>query len=129
MNERTRNNLFVTAAITVITLVPALIVVAVLFGARGLDPADAGVPVTRSAVTPVDVSSRLPREPVIVIDSSTAMLSSHQPMMDQMRVSLSPAMDKQMNLDPMWQMMRSSAFIALAEQHEQSIDRMLARGG
>ena len=129
MNERTRNNLFVTAVMTVITLVPALIVVAVLTGARGLDPADAGVPVTQSSVAPLDVLSQLPREPVVAIDSSTAMFPLHQPMMEQMRVSLSPVMDRLMNLDPMWQMMRSPDFIALAEQHEQSIDRMLARGG
>ncbi len=129
MNERTRNNLFVTVAMAAITLVPALIVVAVLTGARGPDPADTGASVTQSSVELVDVSTQVPRQPVLAVDSSTAMLQLHQPMMDQMRVSLSPVMDGVMNLDPMWQMMRSPAFIALAEQHEQGIELMLARGG
>ena len=50
-------------------------------------------------------------------------------MMDQMRVSVSEAMTNLMNTDPMWQMMRSGAFLVALEQHEQDIDRMLARGG
>jgi hypothetical protein len=57
------------------------------------------------------------------------MVQQHQAMMDQMRASLSPAMADLMNRDPMWQMMRSGAFIALLEEHEQDIDRMLGRGG
>jgi hypothetical protein len=57
------------------------------------------------------------------------MVEQHQAMMDVMRVNAPPEMLRLMNEDPMWQMMRSGDYVRLLEQHEQNIDRMLARGG
>ncbi|MEK7425086.1 MAG: hypothetical protein AAB131_14745 [Actinomycetota bacterium] len=125
MSDRTRSTWFVAGTMIGLTLVPVLIVVGVLVGARGPDPSDARVPATtaRSEVPSGQQPATAP------IDSTTAMVQQHQAMMDQMRASLSPAMADLMNRDPMWQMMRSGAFIALLEEHEQDIDRMLGRGG
>lgn len=128
MNERSRNNWFVAGTMMAVTLVPVLIVMTVLIGARGPDPADARAPDTPAAA-PSDVSAVPLGAAPVAVDSPTAMVEQHQAMMDQMRVSVSPAMNEMMNGDPMWQMMRSGAFVALLEEHEQDIDRMLARGG
>jgi hypothetical protein len=57
------------------------------------------------------------------------MTEQHHVMIDQMRTSVSAPMNELMSRDPMWQMMRSTDFIAEFEKHEQDIDRMLARGG
>lgn len=54
------------------------------------------------------------------------MLDSHQPMMEQMRVGVTPQMTDRMAQDPMRQMLDSS-MIDLMEQNQAEIDRMLAR--
>lgn len=58
-----------------------------------------------------------------------AMLQQHQDMMEQMRVDASPQMVERMKQDPMYQMLQSGGLLKLMEEHQRSIDRMLARGG
>ena len=128
MSERSRSNWVVATTMTAILLVPLLIVVAVVIGARGADPADTGAPPLSQAVP--TAQNELPTKheaTAVAVDSLAAMVQQHQAMMDQMRVSLSPTMTEQMNRDPMWQMMRSGAFIPFLQAHEDEIDRMLAR--
>ena len=63
----------------------------------------------------------------VVTDLNEAqMLDSHQPMMEQMRVGVTPQMTDRMAQDPMRQMLDSS-MIDLMEQNQAEIDRMLAR--
>ena len=128
MSERSRSNWVVATTMTAILLVPLLIVVAVVIGARGADPADTGAPPLSQAVPTAQNESPTKHEATAVAgDGLARMVQQHQAMMDQMRVSLSPTMTEQMNRDPMWQMMRSGAFIPLLQAHEDDIDRMLAR--
>ena len=58
--------------------------------------------------------------------SQQAMADSHQPMMEQMRVSLTPQMVTVMAADPMRTTL-DAAMITLMEQNQAQIDRMLAR--
>lgn len=58
-----------------------------------------------------------------------AMLQQHQDMMEQMRVDASPQMVERMKQDPMYRMLQSGGLLKLMEEHQRSIDRMLARGG
>ena len=127
MNERTKNRWGVAAVMTVVSLIPAGMVTAVVLGARGADPAD-GPAVTPAAVQ-ADGSSRSEGLTASVADETPLnMTEQHHAMMDQMRASVSATMTNLMNNDPMWTTMRSSAVIADLEKHEQDIDRMLARG-
>lgn len=127
MSERSRSNWVVATTMTAILLVPLLIVVAVIIGARAADPADIGAPVSRAVPIAQNESPTKPAATAVAVDSLAAMVQQHQAMMDQMRVSLSPTMTEQMNRDPMWQMMRSGAFIPFLQAHEDDIDRMLGR--
>ena len=127
MSERSRANWMVAATMAVAILVPAALVTGVLIGARGPDPADARAP----AASPAQTSDAGPAGPLkaTAADEPPNMIQLHHSMMDQMRASFSSSMNELMNRDPMWQMMRSPNYIAELEQHEQDIDRMLARGG
>ncbi len=127
MSERSRSNWVVATTMTAILLVPLLIVVAVVIGARGADPADIGAPVPRAVPTAQNELPTKHEATAVAVDSLAAMVQQHQAMMDQMRVSVSPTMTEQMNRDPMWQMMRSGAFIPFLQAHEDDIDRMLGR--
>ena len=128
MNEPTKSKWFFAATIAAVTLVPAGMVTAVLVGARGDDPADARAPSVSVAQPPAGSATEQVSAPVIV-RSPLDMTQQHHAMMDQMRASVSATMNELMNREPMWQMLRSTAFIADLEKHEQDIDRMLARGG
>lgn len=130
MNTQTSHDWITTTVVTLgLLLVPLLMVVAVIVGARGADPPDTATSSMPQAVAaPANTASVLPTATVAAVESTRVMVQQHQGMLDQMRVSLSPAMTEQMNSDPMWQMMRSDASIALLEAHEADIDRMLARG-
>lgn len=128
MNGSTKSKWYFAATMAVVTLVPAGMVSAVLIGARGADPADAFVPSVSVAQSPVGSATEQESAPVIV-ERPLDMTQQHHAMMDQMRASVSATMNELMNRDPMWQMMRSTAFIADLEKHEQDIDRMLGLGG
>jgi len=128
VNDRTRGNLFSAAMTAALALVLVGIVGAVLVGTSAPDPPDAIAVRSLPALFSANVPTERVSAPVIV-QNIADMSQQHHSMMDQMRASVSPAMDLLMNRDPMWQMMRSSAYIADFERHEQDIDRMLARGG
>ncbi len=128
MNERAKSNWFLAATMAAATLVPAGMVTAVLVGARGPDPADTPAASLLAAQSAADTPTEQVSAPIIV-ENPLDMTQQHHAMMDQMRASVSATMNELMNRDPMWQMMRSSDFIADFEKHEQDIDRMLARGG
>lgn len=127
MSERSRANWIVAATMAVAILVPAATVAGVLVGARGPDPADARTPAT----SPAPVQNEALPGPLEATAAANPpnMIQLHDSMMDQMRASLDASMNELMNRDPMWQMMRSSTYLAALEKHEQEIDRMLARGG
>lgn len=126
MSETSRANWTVAAAIAVAVLVPGGMVAGVLIGARGPDPADARAPAASLAPVQRDASAAPPAANAV---NPPDMIDVHDSMMDQMRASLNPSMNDLMNRDPMWRMMRSSTFIPALQDHEQDIDRMLARGG
>ena len=106
-------------------LVPVLVVVAVLIGARAPD-GDHSADHSRMSHPTVAAAN----QPQHTATTDTAsMIELHQGMLDQMRVSVSSQMTQLMNDDPMWQMMHSSGYLAELEQHAEDIDRMLARGG
>jgi hypothetical protein len=128
MEEHSTHRWFVVIAVAAMTLLPAATVAGVLIGAKGPDSEHTLAP-PAAAVTRPSVGSQAVQGAPDIVDRTLDMLGPHQTMMDQMRVSVSEAMNDLMNRDPMWQMMRSGTFLAALEQHEQDIDRMLARGG
>lgn len=128
MKETTKSRWFLAATVAALTLLPVGMVSAVLVGASEPDPAHVNTPSVSVARPPSDTAPEAVSAPIIV-RSSPDMIQQHHAMMDWMRSSVSATMTDLMNNDPMWQMMRSSAFIADLEQHEQDIDRMLGRAG
>ena len=128
MKKNSTHSWFVVIAVAAMTLLPAAMVTGVLIGASGTD-SEHTVAAPISAVSRPSVGSQPAQRVPVIVDRTLDMLGPHQTMMDQMRVSVSEAMTNLMNTDPMWQMMRSGAFLVALEQHEQDIDRMLARGG
>jgi hypothetical protein len=58
--------------------------------------------------------------------SQQEMLDGHQPMMEQMRVSMTPQMLNLMPSDPM-RIHLDSETITLMEQNQAQLDRMVAR--
>lgn len=112
-------------------VLPVLIVVVVLIGGRGGD-GTAAAPITTTTVAPVATTEAPARDRLAELEAdgdARTMVEAHQAMMDQMRVNATPQMLRLMNSDPMWQMMRSGEYVRLLEEHEENIDRMLARGG
>lgn len=118
-------------AVFAFVALPVLIVVGVLIGARGGDdPTAARMTTTTAAPVPTTEVPAQDRLAALEADGGArTMVEAHQAMMDQMRVNATPQMLQLMNSDPMWQMMRSGEYIRLLEEHEENIDRMLARGG
>jgi len=55
------------------------------------------------------------------------MLQQHQDMLTQMQATMNPQMLEMMRNDPMWRMLQSGDMIRLQEEHQDDIDRMLAR--
>lgn len=53
--------------------------------------------------------------------------AQHRQMLEGMQEDASPAMLELMNDDPMWQMMRTSEWARMDEQHQRDIDRMLGK--
>ena len=131
MEQERRNTWIVLGAMVAFTLVPVLIVVGVLIGASGGDDG-VSAPMTTTTTAPPPVTTEdLGDDRFTSMEASgdaRTMVEQHQAMMDQMRVNATPAMLQLMNSDPMWQMMRSGEYIRLLEEHEENIDRMLARG-
>ena len=123
--EQQRSITWITvgAALTFLIL-PVLIVVGVFIGAR--------VATTTTNAAPVPTTEALAEDRLATLEAggdARTMVEAHQAMMDQMRVNATPQMLQLMNSDPMWQMMRSGEYVRLLEEHEENIDRMLARGG
>lgn len=58
-----------------------------------------------------------------------AILERHRQMLEQMQANVSPAMLQLMQNDPMWQMMRSTDWARLDEEHQADLDRMMGKGG
>lgn len=56
------------------------------------------------------------------------MMTLHQSMTELMRVDDQPVMLQMMNANPMWAAMRTPAFIAQQDEHQQEINRMLGLG-
>jgi hypothetical protein len=126
MEDRKGSTGFMIVAMLALLLVPLLIVGGVLLGARDPDPSTAPkTPASPALSEPAGTG----RDRPAVTSRPRTMVDQHQAMMDQMRASVAPTMVDQMNRDPMWQMLRSEAFIGRLEQHENDIDRMLAAGG
>ena len=131
MEQERRSTWIVLGAMAAFTLVPVLIVVGVLIGASGGgDGTAAPMSTTTTTAPPTATSEDLAGDRLTVLEASgdaRTMVEQHQAMMDQMRVSATPQMLQLMNSDPMWQMMRSGEYVRLLEEHEENIDRMLAR--
>ena len=131
MEQERRNTWIVLGAMAAFTLVPVLIVVGVLIGASEGDDGTAAPMTTTTTVTPPATTEDLAGDRLTALEASgdaRTMVEQHQGMMDQMRVNATPQMLELMNSDPMWQMMRSGEYVRLLEEHEENIDRMLARG-
>lgn len=133
MERERRTAWIVLGAMAAFALVPVLIVMGVLVGASGGDD-DAAAPPMQTAAPPT-VTTEDPEGPaddrLTVLEASgdaRTMVEQHQAMMDQMRVNATPHMLEVMNSDPMWKMMRSGEYVQLLEEHEENLDRMLARG-
>lgn len=108
----------------VILLVPTAAVFGVLVGAGGPDGPDAPpaavLPAVPAGSDPED-ASRANREST---PDTSRRLDSHQVMLEQMRVSVTPQMIQSMNGAPL---AHSAAELAELERHAADIDRMLAR--
>jgi hypothetical protein len=131
MEQQRSNTWIVLGAMVAFTLVPVLIVVGVLIGAGGGDDGTAAPMAATTRVTPSVTTDDLDGDRLTGLEASgdvRTMVEQHQGMMDQMRVNATPQMLQLMNADPMWQMMRSGEYVRLLEEHEENIDRMLARG-
>jgi len=133
MEHDRRNTWIVLGAMAAFTLVPVLILVGVLISVSGGDRNGTTAPVLVPTVTspPPANTNDLADDRLTALETSgdvRTMVEQHQAMMDQMRVSANPQMRQLMNSDPMWQMMRSGEYVRLLEEHEENIDRMLARG-
>ncbi len=55
------------------------------------------------------------------------MLERHRTMLEEMQQNVSPEMQRIMNEDPMWQMLRSGEWARLDEQHRADLERMLGK--
>lgn len=97
---------------TLLILLGALLALTTLVVAINAPPADAGAGQARYQV-------------VADLDQAD-MLSSHQPMMEQMRSGVIPRMTERMPQDPMRRTL-SSTMIDQMEQNQAEIDRMLGR--
>lgn len=132
MEDRQRSTWLMVGGMVAALVIPALIVAGVLIGTSGPDDGRAAQATTTSSARSSGTTGNLPDDRLAVLEARgdvRAMVEQHQAMMDQMRVSSTPQMLQLMNTDPMWQMMRSGENVRLLEEHEESIDRMLARGG
>ena len=130
MRTRSKRTQILVTGVLAFVVAPVLVVLSVLIGAR--DGNDVAVVSRMTApaarVVPASTTPVLGDAPVGAGGSALSMVDRHQPMMDQMRVSATPQMLQLMDTDPMWQMMRSGAYVQVLEEHEDDIDRMLARG-
>ena len=130
MRTRPKRTQILVTGVLAFVVAPVLVVLSVLIGARdGNDMAVVSrstAPVAR--VVPTPTTAVLGDELLGADGSALSMVDRHQPMMDQMRVSATPQMLQLMDTDPMWEMMRSGAYVSVLEEHESDIDRMLARG-
>lgn len=118
-------------AVFAFVALPVLIVVGVLIGAGGGDYPTATPMTTTTTAAPVPTTEAPTEDRLATMEAggrARTMVEAHQAMMDQMRVNATPQMLQLMNSDPMWQMMRSGEYVRLLEEHEENIDRMLARG-
>jgi hypothetical protein len=114
----------VTVGMLVMLLVPTAVVAAVLVGASGPDGPDAPpaavLPVVPSASEPEAVS-RANQESTV---GASRRVDSHQVMLEQMRVNVTPQMIQSMNGELL---AHSPAELAELERQAADIDRMLAR--
>ena len=129
MNQQ-RGITWIMLGATLFAVSPVLILVGVLIGGGG-DKSTAARTATTTTAEPVPTTEALTEDRLAELEANgdaRTMVEAHQAMMDQMRVSATPQMLELMNTDPMWQMMRSGEYSRLLEEHEENIDRMLARG-
>ena len=114
----------VTVGMLMMLLVPTSIVFGVLVGASGPDGPDAPSAAVLSAVperSDQEDGARANQESAF---ETSRRLDSHQVMLEQMRVNVTPQMIQSMNGAPL---AHSPAELAELERHAADIDRMLAR--
>lgn len=114
----------VTVGMLVMLLVPTSIVFGVLVGASGPDGPDAPTAAELAAVPErSDPEGGAPANQGSALETSRR-LDSHQVMLEQMRVNVTPQMIQSMKGAPL---AHSPAELAELERHAADIDRMLAR--
>ena len=129
MRTRPKRTQILVTGVLAFVVAPVLVVLSVLIGARdGNDVSVSRMTAPVARVVPTPTTAVLGDELLGADGRALSMVDRHQPMMDQMRVSATPQMLQLMDTDPMWQMMRSGAYVRVLEEHESDIDRMLARG-
>lgn len=121
MDERASNSWANWLALTAIIVVPALLAVAIVWGASTDDDAH-----VRSATSAATVQTYQARQAPPATVPRSSMAQQHQAMLDQMRVSVPQQMLDQMNRNVMWRQMVPGEFRDL-EGLEEGLDRMLAR--
>jgi hypothetical protein len=107
----------------VMLLVPMSIVFGVLVGASGPDGPDASAAVVFAVPERSDPEDGARANQGSALETSRR-LDSHQVMLEQMRVNVTPQMIQSMNGAPL---AHSPAELAELERHAADIDRMLAR--
>lgn len=117
------NRWTVTVGMLVMLLVPTATVFGVLVGASGPDGPDAPPAAVLPAAAPSapEVTFRGGQS---VTPGAPERLETHQVMLDQMRVNVTPQMIQSMNGEPIAHL---PAELAELERHAADIDRMLAR--
>ena len=121
MNDQTSNRWTDWFAAVAILVIPALLAVAIVWGASGTDGEHKG----QAASAAVASSQQVTRAPSATV-ARPSMARQHQSMLDQMRVSVPPQMLDQMARNVMWHQMVASDLRSMEEQ-EEGLDRMLAR--
>ena len=125
--HRTRNVVATTLGSVALA---ALLVTGLIIGTTGADDGSAVRTRTGAMTHSPGTTAVLAVDRLAELEASgevRTMMDLHQGMLDQMRVSASPAMLELMDNDPMWQMLHSGDYVRLLEEHEENIDRMLAR--
>lgn len=119
MSDRTSDRWTGWTAVLAILFIPALLALAVVWGASG---GDGGGHHGQAPTAAVMSSQTVPTTTV----ARPSMAQQHQTMLDQMRVSVPQQMLDQMARDVMWRQMLAGELRTM-EEHEEGLDRMLAR--
>ena len=123
MDERASNSWANWLALTAIIVAPALLAVAIIWGASADD--DVHLRSTTSAATAQTDEVRQ-AEPATVPGPGPSTVQQHQAMLDRMRVVVPQQMLDQMNRDVMWRQMVVGELRKI-EEVQKGLDRMLAR--